>query len=622
MSENKLNAIDIGFGVIGSGLALGVAYPGVLSSLVVPTAVLSTPVLLCGAGAVGCGYGIYKILTKDKRESKENFKANCEAWELFWNDNKIVSHELCPKFMYDILDNNKRTIAFELPYGIYESDINKISNRIKSTLDIKNLDINIRGDKLYLNSYILNDNQNEWLEFWESINIKNPNGICPKLTSDEYESENIRVIKFNIPKLLLKSKLENCKQLLLDFIGEGDCDMNISKDTLTVTIKKLTELEKRYYNLFQSIGVCNRLKEYPKFIESISIPHGIRYVYSLPNGLHVNKLENNESAIINTLKCKEVNFDIDNECLYVDAMTEAIPDIIPYKKHPVTDKSKLEIVFGENLDGIHTNIFDEANGHALISGGSGGGKSNAVRVFFCNLAENYGREYVRLWIGDFKEGVEMYPFEHLKITDRYSDVDDDIFQMILDLKEEMDNRYKEFKKVRANDIRVYNSKVESKNRIPRIVFFVDEINTLYEVNSSHLKGDIKKRFEEVLSAIDSLGQKARACGIHVVTSIQRPDSKTFSPKLKANLKTRYCLPCADETNSEIILGKGDFSGAKIKKAGRAIIKNEEGKSEIQTYYIPHEELDDILYPYLTDIGKKIVDEDRKLIKELKHGKNR
>lgn len=613
---SEINNVDIGLGILGSGLALGAAYPGVASSIALPILSLSTPVVLCGVGAIGGVYGIYRVLTKDKREQKEDYKRNCDAWDLFWSDNKIISHQLCPKFMYDILDNNKRTIAFELPYGIYENDITKISDRIKSSLNINNLNINVNGDKLYLNSYILTENQIEWLRFWESIGIKNPKGEFPKLVSDEY-IDNKRVIKFKIPKLLLKSKLENCKQLILDFLDEEVCNINTNRDVLTIIIKKLTESEKRYHNLFQSIGVCNRLKEYPGFIETINIPHGIRYIYSLPNGLNVDKLENNEAAIMNTLKCKEVKFDIDNECLYVDAMIEAIPDVIPYKRHIVVDKSKLEIAFGENLDGIHTNIFDEANGHALISGGSGGGKSNAVRVFFCNLAENYGRDYVRLWIGDFKEGVEMYPFEHLKITDRYSDIDEDIFEMVLDLKEEMDNRYRKFKNNRANDIRVYNSKVKKEERIPRIVFFVDEINTLYEVNSSHLKGDVKKRFEEVLSSIDLLGQKARACGIHIITSIQRPDSKTFSPKLKANLKTRYCLPCADETNSEIILGKGDFSGAKIKKAGRAIIKNEEGKKEIQTYYIPHEKLDDILYPYLTEKGKNIVDEDKKLMEGLK-----
>lgn len=235
MSENKLNAVDIGFGVVGSGLALGAAYPGVLSSLTIPTAILSTPVLLCGAGAVGCGYGIYKVVTKDKKFIKENFRKNCELWELFWNDNKIVSHDLYPKFAYDIVDGIKRTIMFELPFGIYKSDIEKVSARIKEMLGIDNLKINVKDNKLYLNISTLSQQQKDWLEFWEYSDVKSRGGEYPELL-DIKETKYGYIYKFKSTIGLSTYHLNSMDMAIKEFIGFDDISFKIKDGYLYIDV--------------------------------------------------------------------------------------------------------------------------------------------------------------------------------------------------------------------------------------------------------------------------------------------------------------------------------------------------------------------------------------------------
>lgn len=363
-----------------------------------------------------------------------------------------------------------------------------------------------------------------------------------------------------------------------------------------------------WIEFFEGAGIKNKEGVVPILVEIFETSNGHIYSFIKPLGLAARDFQSKNEAIEEFVNCDKVEFEAKEDFINIITTETKLPKMIPYVQHKPKDTTKLQICFGEDIYGKVMTTFDEANGHLLISGTSGGGKSCATRVALTSLVQNYKPSEVELWIGDFKI-VELTPFQHTRLTTRFATEKDDIYQMVLDLQKEMKDRYKNFTEYRANDIRTYNKKVPKKMRIKRIVFFIEEIAEFYQ-NDNVKDKEQKKYIDEVYEALLKLSQQGRAAGINLWFTLQRPDSKTFPGSIKANIPTRYCLATSDAINSEIILGRGDGSAKDLRGNGHAIIKNAEGKKEIQTYYIPFEELDDQLYPYLTDEGKRLVDRDR------------
>lgn len=477
-------------------------------------------------------------------------------------------------------------------------------------------------DSRYKKAEYLN-NLNMWNGFFNEIGMENGDNDMPIFIYDIIK-ENKRTIKFEVPNFITKSAFASKKKLIEEYLGVDKCKITFKDNFAYIKIIYYNELDKKFSMLFDNINVKNSMNEKPEFVYSKSIPHGIRGYYTIPDGISSKLTEQQFVKVKTTFDCETVRTGIEGDMLILDIITERLLSNIPYEKPTIKDKTKLQIAFGHDLDGVVYATFDEANGHMLIGGESGSGKSCACRVSLVSLVQGYTKEYVRLWIADFKQ-VELYSFAHTHITDRFATEIDEICRMILDLEDEMRRRYELFKEYRVNDIRTYNKKVKKKDRLYRIVFYIEEIAILFQMDKKYKikirrnDEDIVVDIKEVWNSLVQEGQQARACGIHIWTTIQRPSKDSFDPRLKANLSTRFCLSCADEVNSRLILGDDDSSASQLRGNGHAIIKNGEGKRELQTYYIPHEELDNILYDYLTEEGKSLVDIDRKrTIENLKN----
>ena len=84
--------------------------------------------------------------------------------------------------------------------------------------------------------------------------------------------------------------------------------------------------------------------------------------------------------------------------------------------------------------------------------------------------------------------------------------------------------------------------------MPYIVIILDEY------------ADLAYSCKEVSIPLVSICQKARACGIHVIVSTQRPSTDVITGTIKANLNTRVSLTAASTTDSITILDEGGAEG--------------------------------------------------------------
>ena len=216
---------------------------------------------------------------------------------------------------------------------------------------------------------------------------------------------------------------------------------------------------------------------------------------------------------------------------------EALPDV---KKHP------LSVAFGKNIKGdvIYAD-FDEFP-HILIAGTTGSGKSIFVNSIIVTLIMRNSPDDLKLVLVDPKK-VEMSRYKDMPhllcpiITDPV-----EAKNLIERLCKEMEERYALFSDTGCTNIKEFNEDAPGlgKERLPYIVVVLDEY------------ADIVDQCKEISMPVVSLAQKARACGIHLLISTQRPSTNVVTGVIKANLPTHVALMTASSVDSITIIGEG------------------------------------------------------------------
>jgi S-DNA-T family DNA segregation ATPase FtsK/SpoIIIE len=124
----------------------------------------------------------------------------------------------------------------------------------------------------------------------------------------------------------------------------------------------------------------------------------------------------------------------------------------------------------------------------------------------------------------------------------------------------MDDRYRAFAMAGARNITDYNGRVEKGQlegeRLPYIIVIVDELADLMMLAP-----------DETERVITRLAQMARATGIHIIISTQRPSVDVVTGLIKANFPSRIAFAVATGVDSRVImdmpgaeklLGRGDM----------------------------------------------------------------
>jgi DNA segregation ATPase FtsK/SpoIIIE-like protein len=224
--------------------------------------------------------------------------------------------------------------------------------------------------------------------------------------------------------------------------------------------------------------------------------------------------------------------------------------------------------------------LDSEDPHALIGGMTKSGKSVLLNLFIIDLITTNSPEELRLYLIDPKK-VEFSRYKNIPHLEKIVTKQNEAIEVLKSLFDKMEERYTLFEKIGVNELKKYNQKVGTK--LPRIIVIFDEFADWM------MDKEFKK---EVENTIKSLAGKARAAGIHLIISTQRPDNSVVVPILRANLGAKFALRVDSEKNSNIIL---DESGAeKLLGYGHMIAKFAGEKHYVQGAFIGDKEIDEIL----------------------------
>lgn len=188
--------------------------------------------------------------------------------------------------------------------------------------------------------------------------------------------------------------------------------------------------------------------------------------------------------------------------------------------------------------------------HLLISGATGTGKSVSAHAIITSFLYRNPPEVLRFIIVDPKR-VELSVYNDIPhlLTPVITDAKTTI-QALQWATKEMDRRYDILSARQVRDIASYNAAVVKSQEgeiMPYLIIIIDELADLMAVFP-----------REVESAIIRLAQMARAVGIHLIVSTQRPSVEVITGLIKANITSRIAFQVASQIDSRTIL---DTAGA-------------------------------------------------------------
>lgn len=190
--------------------------------------------------------------------------------------------------------------------------------------------------------------------------------------------------------------------------------------------------------------------------------------------------------------------------------------------------------------------------HSLVAGATGSGKSVLIQALMLDIAATNSPELAKIALIDPKMGVDYAALEALPhMREPIVTTRERASQLLEELVEEMESRYRRFAAARARDLSTYNSKSQPEERLPMLFVVHDEF-------ADWMLEDGYK--QAVGAAVQRLGVKARAAGIHLIFAAQRPDKDVMPMQLRENLGNRLILKVASEATSKIAL---DRPGAEL-----------------------------------------------------------
>lgn len=212
----------------------------------------------------------------------------------------------------------------------------------------------------------------------------------------------------------------------------------------------------------------------------------------------------------------------------------------------------LPICVGLNETG--SPCFEDLAGapHLLIGGTTGSGKSVLMRTLLRSLFEGCkGKDMLEVAILDPKK-VDYRIFENEEDLWQGGIIDDyeEMYQFLSESVDESERRYELMKQHGVEKLSQLPENIRPNYR----VIVIDELSNLLTN---------KKSINDLL---DKLAEKARASGIHLILSTQRPSADVLNGKLRSNVPSRIALGVQksteskiimDETGAELLLGKGD-----------------------------------------------------------------
>ena len=218
----------------------------------------------------------------------------------------------------------------------------------------------------------------------------------------------------------------------------------------------------------------------------------------------------------------------------------------------------LRFFLGQDVSGNAVAADLASMPHLLVAGTTGSGKSVCVNAIIASLLIHNTPDQLRFIMVDPKR-VELTGYDGVPHLLAPVVVElDRVVGALQWVTREMDQRYEKFSDVGARNLLDFNQRMSTSGgrELPYLVVIIDELADLMMLAP-----------DETERAITRMAQLARATGIHMIISTQRPSVNVVTGLIKANFPARIAFATASGTDSRVILdspgaerllGRGDM----------------------------------------------------------------
>ena len=210
-------------------------------------------------------------------------------------------------------------------------------------------------------------------------------------------------------------------------------------------------------------------------------------------------------------------------------------------------KSGTEIV-SMDLYCINDGTTGELNNSYMIIGMPNTGKSSLLHSIILNGSMMYSPNDLNFWLLDGKSKSAIFEYAdmkipHIRVISEKNDAEDAnaILEMAL---KEMDRRNSLFQSKDVNNLYSYNLKATDRERLPRILILVDEVQFI--INDG--RGEIEES-KRLMSYIGKISKQSRFVGIHMILFAQDLEDARMSD-LITNFIPQRCGRIAFKINHQ------------------------------------------------------------------------
>jgi S-DNA-T family DNA segregation ATPase FtsK/SpoIIIE len=280
-----------------------------------------------------------------------------------------------------------------------------------------------------------------------------------------------------------------------------------------------------------------------------------QYKNALPYGVRVLDIINDQTLEELSYACHRKVGMIDRDyrrgvwlCVYRTQAYDRLPELVTFlevqEHYPTAKIDKLPLILGVGEDRVVHQVFLDDHPHVLVAGASGGGKSNMINNWLCQIIRYCDPKNVELRLVDLKNTefpwYEDAPHVASVITEAEA-----ALELFHDLMDEIKRRQALMKK-RARKLSEWNQ-IQGVEHLPRIVCVIDEFAELMVGYGSKFG----KEIEGICSRITSVG---RSAGVHLIACTQRPAVDTIPNSMKVNMDLIVSAPVQNADQSRVIVG--------------------------------------------------------------------
>jgi len=186
--------------------------------------------------------------------------------------------------------------------------------------------------------------------------------------------------------------------------------------------------------------------------------------------------------------------------------------------------------------------IDFPNGHAVVFGASGRGKTTFLRTVVTGLALTHSPDELHIYILDFGgralTSLGDLPHVGAVIT---SEEEERVLRTLRKINDIIDSRQVLFSEARVNSLDSYNISHPNK-RLPAVLVVIDNF------------AEFKEYYEGLMGPMISLVRESRAYGVHFLFSADLPNALTG--KLYNLITERFTLKLSDPSEYSEIVGRG------------------------------------------------------------------